>query len=195
MEQIINSYYADNAKKLHGMVDKILLKFGGLSDKDRDDFYSLANEVFVDVMRRRGDLQAFDVFLYSCLSNRIKTEISKINCEKRMADRLAVSIDAPVGEDEDLTLGDLIADRFDMENAVLDKLGEGYGKRVILYLNRLSKLQKEVLKLTVDGYPSNEIREKLHINKKQYADCNAAIHSYRNVSVLLQRNEVIADLG
>lgn len=195
MEEILAEYYADNAKKLHGMVDKILLKFGGLSDKDRDDFYSLANEVFVDVMRRCGDLQAFDVFLYSCLSNRIKTEISKINCEKRMADRLAVSIDAPVGEDADLTLGDLIADRVDLENAVLDKIGEGYGKRVILYLNRLSKLQKEVLKLTVDGYPSHEIREKLHINKRQYADCNAAIHSYRNVSVLLQRDEMIADLG
>lgn len=41
--QIINAYYADNAKKLHRAVDKILLKFGGLSNKDLDDFYSLAN--------------------------------------------------------------------------------------------------------------------------------------------------------
>ena len=34
MEQILITYYADNAKNLHRMVDKILLKFGGLSDKD-----------------------------------------------------------------------------------------------------------------------------------------------------------------
>ena len=51
MEHIVNLYYADNAKKLHGMVDKILLKFGGISNKDKDDFYSLANEVFVDVLK------------------------------------------------------------------------------------------------------------------------------------------------
>ena len=49
---ILDTYYADNAKRLHKVVDKILLKFGGLSNKDKDDFYSLANEVFVDVMRR-----------------------------------------------------------------------------------------------------------------------------------------------
>ena len=34
MEQILITYYADNASKLHKLVNKILLKFGGLSDKD-----------------------------------------------------------------------------------------------------------------------------------------------------------------
>ena len=121
MEELLKAYYADNAKKLRGLVDKILSKFGGLSDKDRDDFYSLANEVFVDTMRRCEDIEAFDVFLYACLSNKIKTEMSKINCEKRKADRMSVSIDAPAGDDTGLTVGDLIADRFDMENEVFEK--------------------------------------------------------------------------
>ncbi len=57
MEELLKAYYADNAKKLRGLVDKILSKFGGLSDKDRDDFYSLANEVFVDAMRRCEDIE------------------------------------------------------------------------------------------------------------------------------------------
>ncbi len=70
MEEILISYYENNAKKLHSVVDKILLKFGGLSGKDRDDFYSFANEVFVDVMRRYDGGQSFDGFLYSCLSNK-----------------------------------------------------------------------------------------------------------------------------
>lgn len=69
MEQILNIYYVDNAKKLRRMVDKILLKFGGLSDKDLDDFYSLANEVFVDVIKRYDSSQIFETFLYSCLLN------------------------------------------------------------------------------------------------------------------------------
>ena len=184
MEELLEAYYADNAKKLHGLVDKILSKFGGLSDKDRDDFYSLANEVFVDAMRRCEDIRAFDVFLYACLSNRIKTEITKINCEKRRADRMSVSIDAPVGNDPEFIVGDLLADRFDMENAVFEKLGQGYGRRTMLYLSKLSKLQREVLQLAADGYASDEIRRILKISEKQYADCNAAIHSYRNVSLL-----------
>lgn len=48
---ILNDYYADNAKKLHRVVDRILSKFGGLTYKDTDDFYSLANEVFADVLK------------------------------------------------------------------------------------------------------------------------------------------------
>ena len=32
--QILDAYYAENAKKLHGVVDKILFKFGGLTYKD-----------------------------------------------------------------------------------------------------------------------------------------------------------------
>ena len=114
-----------------------------MSDKDRDDFYSLANEVFVDAMRRCEDIEAFDVFLYACLSNKIKTEMSKINCEKRKADRMSVSIDTPVGEDKSLTLGDTIADDFDVEREVFRDNEEEYSSKVLLYLNKLSKLQRK----------------------------------------------------
>ncbi len=109
MEQILSAYYENNARKLRGTVDKILLKFGGLSDKDRDDFYSLANEVFLDVMNRYDNSQPFDAFLYSCLSNRIKTEMTERNRQKRRADRYAISIDTPVNDGES-TIGDLIPD-------------------------------------------------------------------------------------
>lgn len=184
MEQILITYYADNAKKLHKVVDRILLKFGGLSDKDLDDFYSLANEVFVDVMRRYDDSQSFDGFLYSCLLNKIKTEMTRRNREKRKADRMAISIDTPIGDDENSTIGDMIAADFSIEKEIFEKDKDGYSKRMLLYLSRLSNLQKEVLRLNIAGYLPGEIREELHINEKQYADCYAAIHSYRNVSVL-----------
>ncbi len=184
MEQILITYYEDNAKKLHKVVDKILQKFGGLSDKDLDDFYSLANEVFVDVMKRYDYTQSFDGFLYSCLSNKIKTEITRRNREKRKADRMSISIDTPVGDEENSTIGDMIADKFTIEKQLFEENEEGYSRRMLLYLDRLSNLQKEVLKLNIVGYLPNEIREELHISEKQYADCYAAIHSYRNVSVL-----------
>ena len=55
--QILDTYYTDNARKLHRVVDRILSKFGGLNYKDMDDFYSLANEVFADVIRKYDDSQ------------------------------------------------------------------------------------------------------------------------------------------
>lgn len=184
MEQILNIYYANNAKKLHKTVDRILLKFGGLSGSDMDDFYSLANEVFVDAMRRYDGSQSFDIFLYACLFNKIKSEMTRRNREKRLADRMSISIDTPVGDDENNTIGDLIADGFSIEKEIFEKDEGGYSRKMLLYLSRLSNLQKEVLRLNIAGYLPGEIREELHINEKQYADCYAAIHSYRNVSVL-----------
>lgn len=185
MEEILTAYYADNAKKLHKIVDQLLVKFGGLSDKDKDDFYSLANEVFVDVMRRYDHTQPFEAFLYACLGNRIKTEMTRRNRKRRGADSMTVSIDTPINEEGTVTLGDVIADDVTIEREVFEKNEQGYSRRVRAYLSRLSKLQKDILRLHIDGFLPNEIKEELHIDEKQYADSYAAIHSYRNVSVLL----------
>ena len=184
MEQILHLYYEDNARKLHRTVDKILRKYGGLSDKDKDEFYSLANEVFADAIRRYDHEQSFDSFLHTCLSNKIKTEITKRNREKRKADRISVSLDMPVDGDVNTTLADLIPDERDIEQEILEKDEEKYSRKMLLYLSRLSAVQKEVLRLSTSGYLPGEIREKLHMSTKQYADCFAAIHSYRNISIL-----------
>lgn len=184
MDQILFTYYADHARKLHQMVDQILQKFGGLWEKDMDDFYSLANEVFADAMKRYDGRQPFDSFLHTCLSNKIKTEMTRRNREKRKLDLLSISLDTPVGDEEDTTLGDMIADDFTMERELFENREEGYSKRMRLYLCRLSALQREVLRLKTAGYEPYEIQEELHLSKKQYADCLLAIRSYRNVSLL-----------
>lgn len=184
MEEILEYYYADNAKKLRNMADGILFKLGFMSLTDREDFYSLANEVFVDVIRRYEKSKSFDGFLYACLSNRFKTEVTARNRQKRQADKIHVSLDTPVGDEEDFTLGDMIADKFSLENEIIEKGQEVCNEKMMIYLSKLSKLQKEVLRYTIAGYLPNEIKEKLHITEKQFSDCNAAIHSYKNVSVL-----------
>lgn len=183
MEPIVISYYQNNAKKLNNMVDKILFKLHFV-DIDKNDFYSLANEVFMYTVRDYEPSKSFDGFLYSCLYKKFCSEMTRRHREKRKADRMSISIDTPVGEDKSLTLGDTIADDFNVEKEVLGDNEEEYSSKMLLYLSRLSNLQKEVLKLSIAGYLPNEIREELHINEKEYADCYAAIHSYRNVSVL-----------
>ncbi len=69
-------------------------------------------------MRRYNASQSFDGFLYSCLLNKIKTEITRRNREKRKADRMSVSIDTPVGNDENSTIDDMIADNLTIEKNI-----------------------------------------------------------------------------
>lgn len=183
MKPIVDLYYVNNAKQLYDMVDKILFKLHFM-EVDKNDFYSLANEVFMYVIRDYDSSQSFDGFLYSCLYKKFCTEMTRRNREKRKADRMSISIDTPIGDDENSTIGDMIAADFSIEKEIFEKDEEGYSKKMVLYLSRLSGLQKEVLRLNIAGYLPGEIREELHINEKQYTDCCAAIHSYRNVSVL-----------
>lgn len=182
---ILNTYYADNAKKLHKTVDRILCRFGGLSGKDTDDFYSLANEVFADVMKRYDYKQSFDGFLYSCLSNKIMTEITRRNREKRKADRMSVSLDTPVGDGDGLTIGNMIADGFDTFEEVSKRQGNGqYQDKIQQYISRLSNQQVNILNLLVDGYEPYEIRKILEISPKEYTDNLQAMRSYENIKVL-----------
>lgn len=182
--QILDTYYADNARKLRMTVDRILYKFGGIYGKDLDDFYSLANEVFTDVLKRYDQEQSFDGYLYVCLLNKIKSEMTRRNSYKRGADRNAIPMDTPIGENGDNTIADLLADKADVESSIFGEKEEGFSMKMLLYLSRLSKKQKEILRFLIAGYSPKEIQAALHLSEKEYSECNAQIHSYKNVSIL-----------
>jgi len=202
MENVINLYYKNEAKKLHKMVDKILyrLKF---RDIEKTDFYSLADEIFViEVLENYDENKNFDRFLYSCLYKKFCSEMTKRRREKRCVKIKVkvidangnesieikiipdICIDAPLNDIDNLTFGDIIPDKFDVHKEAFEGKEDGYSEKVIAYLRRLSPLQKEVLRLVIAGYTKSEIKAELHITDKQYENCQAAIHSYRNVSVL-----------
>ena len=184
---ILNAYYADNAKKLHRVVDRVLSKFGGLSSKDKDDFYSLANEVFADVVKRYDYEQSFEGFLYSCLSNKIMSEITKRNREKRKADRLSISLEATNDKGEDYSLLDCIASDFDtFEEASKRQENGEYQDKTQQYISRLSNQQVNILNLLIDGYKPFEIRQILEMSKNEYANNMQIMRSYENVKVLFQ---------
>lgn len=183
--RILDAYYADNARKLHRVVDRILSKFGGLAYKDKGDFYSLANEVFVNVIQRYDPEQSFDGFLYSCLSNKIMSEITKRNREKRKADRLSISVNVINDKGEDYSLLDCIASDFDtFEEASRHQENGKYQDKVQCYISKLSNQQVNILNLLIDGYKPFEIRRILELSKKEYADNMQIMRSYENVKVL-----------
>lgn len=167
------------------MADKILRKFGGLSDKDYQDFYSLANEVFVDVMRRYDGEQSFDGFLYSCLSNKFKSEMTRLNRQKRQGDRTAISIDTPIGDSDNLTIADKIQSDFNIDNILLEKDKVTiHDERMMKYLETLSKIQRQIVDMKMADFPVSEIKKKLELSDKQYEQHCNEIKSFEKISIL-----------
>ena len=182
-KDLVDTYFENDGKVLYTLIDKVLFKLK--FDVEKSDFYSLGSEIFLDALCRYDEIQDFNGFLYSCLMNKFKTEMTRRNRQKRQADKNSISIDTPIGdEDGSFTIGDTIASTSTIENEIFNEKEEGYSKEMCKYLSKLSNLQKEVLHLISIGFMPSEILEELHINQKMYEDCYQAIHSYRNVSLL-----------
>ena len=182
-KDLVDLYFKNDGKVLYGLIDKVLFKLK--FDVEKSDFYSLGSEIFLDALCRYDETQDFNGFLYSCLINKFKTEMTRRNRQKRQGDNNSISIDTPIGdEDGNFTIGDRIASKFTIEKEFFEEREECYSKEMCRYLGRLSELQKEVLRLISIGFMPSEILEELHINQKMYEDCYQAIHSYRNISLL-----------
>ncbi len=184
MKEILEQYYENNAKKLRGIVDKILLRFGGLSDKDVDDFYSLANEVFADAIGRYKEDQSFDGFLYSCLSNKIKTEMTKRNRYKRRADRMAVPLDMPVGDGEHCTLAEKIPSDINVEDEVLGNSMELMDQRIQDYLGSLCGIQRRIIEMKMQDIGTACIKKQLNLTNKQYQSYMRQAVQYEHIRLL-----------
>ena len=180
-KDLVDLYFKNDGKVLYGLIDKVLFKLK--FDVEKSDFYSLGSEIFLDALCRYDETQDFNGFLYSCLINKFKTEMTRRNRQKRQCDNNSISIDTPIG-DENFTIGDTISSKSTIEKEFFEEREESYSKEMRRYLGRLSNLQKEVLRLISIGFMPSEILEELHINQKMYEDCYQAIHSYRNISLL-----------
>lgn len=184
--QILEEYASNNMAKLRKISYPLFIKFGGISEKDHDDFYSKANmelwkatEVFDET-----NSVTFEAYLLGCLKRKFMTEMTGLNREKRKGDRSSFSLDTPIGENEGITLGDLLAADFDLDKEV-------FGNDVIedvkieKYLDRLSKMQRNIVGLLSSGYKAIEIQDLLHISSKRYLDNLRAIQSYENIKILM----------
>ena len=182
-KDLVDTYFENDGKVLYTLIDKVLFKLK--FDVEKSDFYSLGSEIFLDALCRYDEAQDFNGFLYSCLTNKFKTDMTRRNRLKRQGDKYAMSWEESIGDSENCTLGDIVADKKTIEGEIFEEKEEGYSKEMCKYLSRLSNLQKEVLHLISIGFMPSEILEELHINQKMYEDCYNAIHSYRNTAVLM----------
>lgn len=217
-ENVINSYYENNAKKLNTLVNKILYeKYGGII-KDIEEFYGIATDVFIDICEHdrydetKGD---FDGFLYNSLKFGIIDEIKKRQRDKRCykIDELDekgnkildkngkpkrkiiqdVSLDAPIQDGENLTYKDTLQSDFDLDEIIINlNYKDQFSPEMNKYLHKLSKVQVMVLFLISEGYKPKEIQDFLHIDYTLYLDSVTAIKSHDNkkcIACLIRRDK------
>ena len=205
IKSVIDDLYANNQKKLHQICNKEITRFGGLSQKDLDDFYSragyelsVATEAY-DPERGKTFMEyAYGVIRLSVWKemtdkNRAKRQIIIVedtedengNIVKQKKYISNLSIDAPIASEENLTVGDTLQSDFNMEEEILKRLvRKDYSLKMQKYLGRLSKIQIKVLELIADEYTPEEVRKILHIDSVLYNDCISAIKSYRNTKYI-----------
>ena len=190
-EDLINLYFKENGKKLYTMIDQILFKLK--FNVDNNDFYSLGNEVFLDALCRYDEAQDFNGFLYSCLINKFKTEMTRRGRQKRHADKNAISIDTPISDkDENFTIGDTIAYDKTIESELFEEENkEEWRPEVKEYLEKLSPLQRRIAFLLSDENTPEEICEELHITMKHFENSMKRIladERIRPLRTLVERN-------
>lgn len=213
MEQLLNSYYENNAKKLHTTVNKIFNKhYGGIVGRDMEEFYGIGSDVLIDILEKyksgkstydssKGD---FDGYVYRAISMAITDEFKRQNRDKRTAKvfllddngnkvldektgrpiKISLSdvrLDAPIKEDSNMTQGDIIPSDFDIN----DEIGNEFkGERIERFFNNLSKKQRQIAKMIMNGFSVSDIKRKLELSDKEYTDNFNAMRSFKNISIL-----------
>ena len=180
---LVNTYFKNDAKKLNIMIDKILFKLK--FDVDKSDFYSLGNEIFLDVLCRYDGVQDFNGFLYSCLTKKFKTEMTRRNRKKRQADKMALSWETPVGDEGNSTLSDMIASNINIEKEILgDDADIIMDEKIERYLNSLSKIQRKIIEMKMQNVEVQNIKEELGLTDSQYSSHMQEVVQYEHIRLL-----------
>ncbi len=200
-EKILNEYYDNNAFKLRRMVDKIMFKrHGGTTDKDMDEFYSVANDVVTDIIQKeRYDESkgSFAGFLYKSLELAIIDELKRQNRDKRTfkieieidgnKKKIPIKdiyIDAPLTEYESMTIGDTIRSDFNIDEELLKEMGCSTNETIKDYLMSLSDIQQRIAELIMQGYRASEIKEILNLTEKEYTRHLSEMKRFEKSSIL-----------
>lgn len=207
MEEILEYYYENEAKKLHRVVNKIFQKkYGGIIGRDMDEFYSVANDVLADIWKydrynpARGD---FGGFLYVALDLAIIDEFKRQTRDKRCTKitveedidgtivkrRMPVSdiyLDKPIGEDNIGSVSDFFYSDFDIEK----ESGFFSDEKVEQYLLSLSVKQKEIAEMIMDGYSPSEIKTDLHLSEHQYKNALKDMRTFEKSKILKYQDYV-----
>lgn len=177
---IIDEYCCDGMKKLKKLCNPIIMKIGGISEKDHDDIYSLAQFLLYKSVKNydkdNANGASFKTFFYNILSRRIyATYIRDKNRQCRSNTRISkngevifipdVSLDAPTEETQDIK--EKIASDYNVEDA--SEFDFTVDENVENFMSSLSNIQRKILEMKIKEIPTDKIRSELGISAARYA--------------------------
>ncbi len=195
----VEFYCGENNRELKKIVEPVLRnRFPWLAQKDYDDFYSIAAEVVWNCERRfderRIGNREFKSYVSACIRKRIKARLTYMHRQKRILKDgqgnpvYEISMDAPIGGKEERCIAELLPSGLDLDDVVLRRMGF-YEERVNRYLAALTKTQREIVKMKMEGISPCDIRRRLGISDKKYEQQCRELKSFANIRILFSAEE------
>lgn len=194
--ELTDKYYSEY--ELHKFVDAFLRKYKWIPQKDKDDFYSVANYYFIEAANDFDGTGNFEGYLKMILAKKLSSYARGLQRQKRCDVKTVIvegkktkvyhstlSFDAPIDSENGIeTLGDITPSTFNLEDSLSEEIGLSSGKKVERYLMNLSKKQRSIVIALMNGYKPFEIRRELHMEEKEFSDHMVGIRSYENIRLL-----------
>ena len=191
MKRYYLHYYADNnMMNLKNLVTKVLFSMGRGSQNDFDDFYSIANEELwkaVESYNPNNEQGAkFETYFSVILKRKFNTEFASRTRIKRGGNYEIVSLEDNIKGLENLSVIDTISSK---ENVEFEIVNDDFTK-IQNYYKVLSKKEKKIADLLMDGYSLKDIQKRLNLSKKELENHLKSMRSYEK-KVLLDSNNVV----
>lgn len=200
--ELVEKYHANDMYELKKICNPLIHR-KGVSGMYRDDLYAVASDTLLESLESYDDSKecSFKTFLTGNINRafydwtRDNRRGKRCNVERDSNGRIRrdkkgnpiiisdISLDAPT--DEGLDIVERIDSGFQIEDELPEEIGFSCDDKVGKYLSRLSTRQRKIVLLLSDGYSQDEIREIVHISKKEYADSMMSIRAYENIRVLM----------
>lgn len=191
-QEFLDYYCENNMQRLKYISYQIFSKFGGISEKDHDDFYSIANMVLWNDIQTFDESKgiSFENILKFHLRNKFKTAMTKRNRKKRGGSEekygsQEMSLDAPIidSDGNGKSLLEIVSN--DLKSDIDDQVaGLKYSDRVSKFLNNLSRRNRKIAMYIMIGYDSKDIRRILNISEREYNQAINEFRLYENVCIL-----------
>lgn len=192
---IIEEYCCNDMKKLKFICKPVMSLIGGISGKDYDDIYSLAQFLLYKCVKKYDENNekgaSFSTFFRNILFRRLcatylrdrNRQCRSNTKEDKNGNKVFipdVSLDAPTP--------DCVAtmERISSSTTLEDEIFKpDISEKTKRYLYNLSSEQLEVAKLFMEGYQQEDIKEILHMTQIEFNNCMNGMRAYRNISILM----------
>ncbi len=207
IEKVIEELYSNNQNKLRHMCDKEISKFGGVAQKDIDDFYSRVGYDLTLAMKKYDHSmgKSFMSYIAGVIRYSVWKEMTERNRMKRQAvvekeekDGKGniiktkkyisnISIDSPVGE-EGLTIGDTLESDFDIEENLIESTMDYQDERIEKYLDSLPKTTRHIVEMKMNDIPVSEIKKKLDLTENEYYNHMNSARINENIALFTKQS-------